>query len=185
MGPLFNEALWWHSDPVRSSCASWKRSKVRHSIHVVEDDKMWKLSCDLPGIKVNDLSVTSDGKNLHISASRFHSNSDGDSTSATVKRSLISESFPVDWRIVDLSEIKANLSAGVLIVSAPKKPKPDVLTIPITTNPHLEESATSIETGTEPARNDGDKLKDEFENVTLEEASPTNQDESDSITLKK
>jgi HSP20 family protein len=163
MHPLFYNPSWKCSQPDWSSCFS--------GVEVAEDDKVWKLSLDLPGIKSSDLSVTTDGNKIQIAASRHYPDSSGDSK--TVKKSRIAKSFLVDPNTIDLSRIKANLADGVLLLSAPKIEKPAPHQVPITTEPQAEEESTKSES-----------LEDEFENVTLEEASPTDKDESEIETVK-
>jgi Hsp20/alpha crystallin family len=99
-----------------------------------ENDEVWKLSYDLPGIKAKDLTVTTNGSNVQISAARHFTGLSGDSKS--VKKSRIFKSFPVNSN--NLSQLKANLSDGVLVISAPKKTKSDFNKITITTEPHLD-----------------------------------------------
>jgi HSP20 family protein len=165
MHPLFYHASWKYGRPDWTSCFS--------GVEVAEDEKVWKMSLDLPGIKSNDLSVTTDGNKIQIAASRHYPDSSGEPK--TVKKSRISKSFLVDTDTIDLSQIKANLADGVLLLSAPKITKPAPHQVPITTDPHADEEAPSDKT---------ENLEDEFENVTLEEASPINKDESENETVQ-
>jgi HSP20 family molecular chaperone IbpA len=133
--------LWWHDQRDLPSWGwsnnLWKRSDLHRPVHLIEDDKVWKISCDLPGIKAKDLSITSDGSMIQISASRHYAGRSGDSKTET--NTQFFESFPVNSHRVDLSQIKANLSDGVLIVSAPKKSKFDLHKVTVTTDPHVFE----------------------------------------------
>lgn len=168
MHPFFYNTSWKCSRPDWSSCLS--------EIKVAEDDKVWKMSLDLPGIKSSDLSVTTDGNKIQIDASRhFPDSSTGDSKSA--KKSRISKSFLVDANQIDLSKIKANLADGVLLLSAPKIPKPAPHQIPISTDPLADEEAA--------VPDETEILEEEFENVTLEEASNAKKDEAEAETVKK
>jgi HSP20 family protein len=140
--------LWWYDQRDLpswdwSNNVLWKRSDLHRPVHLVEDDKVWKLSCDLPGIKAKDLSITSDGSMIQISASRHYAGRSGDSKTET--HSQFFESFPVNSRRVDLSQIKANLSDGVLIVSAPKKSKSDLHKVTVTTDPHVLDEEGELE----------------------------------------
>ena len=138
---LTNDATWWYDEPSWSRSAAFKNldgGSGNHLGELIENDKVWKLSYDLPGIKAKDLSVTIDGPNVQISATRSLTSLDGDSK--TTKKARIVKSFPVSSSNVDLSQLKANLSDGVLVISAPKRDMSDVKEITITTDPHAEES---------------------------------------------
>jgi len=96
---------------------------------------MLQISLDVPGVKSSDLSVTTDNKSIHITGCRRRAGSGGE----TIKKSRFAKSFKVDAQTVDLSKLTANLADGVLVVSAPKKPKPMSRSIMITTKPHHSE----------------------------------------------
>ena len=103
---------------------------------VTETEKEIRISLDVPGVKASDISVTTDDKSIHINGTRRLFGNCGE----TKKKSSFSKSFPVDNHVVDLSQMKANLADGVLVVSAPKKPKPEPRSILITTEPHESDS---------------------------------------------
>jgi HSP20 family molecular chaperone IbpA len=79
------------------------------------DDKM-ELSFDLPGVRLDDIVVElkNGGKLLKISGSRKYSRN------GTVFKSDFEESFTIDDRTLDVNDISASLSDGVLVISAPK-----------------------------------------------------------------
>lgn len=162
---LANDATWWYDTPLWSSIVpSTNNDSWNRSMNVVENEKVWKLSYDLPGIKAKDLSVTLDGSNVQISAARHFASTNGDSK--TVKKSRIFQSFPVNSNNVDLSQLKANLSDGVLVITAPKKAESTVNQITITTEPHPEDEVL------DDADNEhDDKLEDEFEQVKINDGS--------------
>jgi HSP20 family molecular chaperone IbpA len=136
---LTNDATWWYDEPLWSRNSAFKNlDGGNHFGELIDNDKVWKLSYDLPGIKAKDLSVTIDGSNVQISATRNLTSLSGDSK--TIKKARIVKSFPVSSNNVDLSQLKANLSDGVLVISAPKKDLSDVKEITITTDPHSEET---------------------------------------------
>jgi HSP20 family molecular chaperone IbpA len=106
-----------------------------HRATVDTEKNELRLSIDLPGVKSSDLSVATDGDVIHITASRQISSAGGWSN----KKSRISKSFHVDSQTVDLSQLKANLSNGVLVLSAPNKVKPEPRSIEVTTDPDTDE----------------------------------------------
>jgi HSP20 family protein len=93
------------------------------SYEVTENDKEFQLSIDVPGIKAPDLHVELEqgGRVLKVSGGRKIRQSlpDGSITSSDSK---FEKMFTMD-RNVDTSQITANLSDGVLVVTAPKDPK--------------------------------------------------------------
>lgn len=118
--------------PGEDSAAS---SPFEKSHQVVDTAKELVVSLDLPGVKASDLSITTQGETIHISgARRFTLGGE-----KAVKKSRFEKSFSVDTQTVDLSQLKANLADGVLVVSAPKKKKPERRFIKITTEPHVEQ----------------------------------------------
>jgi len=124
---------------------------------VIETEKEFQISLDVPGVKSSDLSVTTDNKSIHISGSRRVKGTGGE----IVKKSKFAKSFPVDAETVDLSQLKANLSDGVLVVSAPKKPKAEPRSILITTNPHEpdEDKADDARQAVEADKSDNNASK--------------------------
>lgn len=106
------------------------------SSDVVDNDREIRFSVDVPGIKASDLDLTvvEDGVIRIVGTRRKVSGADG----KTVKKFRFVRSFKTDPQTVDLAQLKANLSDGVLVVQAPKKPKPEPKKITITTEPHKE-----------------------------------------------
>jgi len=107
---------------------------------LVEDEKNLRISLDVPGVKASDISVTTDSKVISVSGTRRIFGSGGE----TAKKTRFSKSFSVDEQTVDLSQLKANLADGVLVIMAPKKPKPAPRSITITTEPHGLESCPTV-----------------------------------------
>jgi HSP20 family molecular chaperone IbpA len=143
MSALSSDPDLWFNEPFFSNNSLWNQPTTSLStdfhrpVRVVENDHVWKLSCDLPGIKAKDVSVTSDGTNIQISAARHYVV--GKNDSKTIKKSRFIQTFPIHSQMVDVSQIKANLSDGVLIVTAPKKTEESQHKIAITTEPHKTE----------------------------------------------
>lgn len=107
-----------------------EKSSTSH--HVTESDDEFNVSIDLPGVQASDLAVTTHGDDtINIEGSRHRLHHD---TTRPFKKSRITKSFSVDAQTVDLTQLKANLRDGVLLLSAPKKSKPEVRSISITTH---------------------------------------------------
>lgn len=103
--------------------------------------KDFRLSIDLPGVKVNDLQITVEQDVLHIDGFRRIFTREGDTT----KRSRFSYTVAVD-EDADLTGICANLSDGVLVITAPRKPRPEPIIVPISTELHEAFTKKSFET---------------------------------------
>lgn len=94
-------------------------------------DNEFRVSLDLPGVKAADLNISMEQGVLNISGFRRILSRDGETT----KRNRFSYSVAVE-EDTDVSKLCANLSDGVLVITAPKKARPGPVTIPITTEPH-------------------------------------------------
>jgi HSP20 family molecular chaperone IbpA len=169
---VFRRTVW-------SSVSPWKNVDTfqQRPAQLIDNDKVWKLSYDLPGIKAKDLSVTVDGSNVQVTASRNFASLSGDSK--TVKKSRIFKSFPVNSLAVDLSQLKANLSDGVLVISAPKNQASNVKEISITIEPHKEEDLALLEGDLE------DLDEDEVDDVMVEQLTLDDKDGSGDSKAKK
>jgi HSP20 family molecular chaperone IbpA len=136
-----------------------------HRATVDTEKNELRLSIDLPGVKSSDLSVTTDGDVIHITASRHISTIGGRSN----KKSRISKSFHVDSQTVDLSQLKANLTNGVLVLSAPNKEKPEPRSIEVTsdadTDEHPEQENEPGEEGPLAAEDSKDEEKNDVVGV--------------------
>lgn len=101
-----------------------------------EDDKAFRFSLDLPGVKANDLEVMIKENVLSISgARRVRSSKVSNSKKARFQRSLV-----LNTDNVDVTKMTANLTDGVLSVVVPKKPRTEPLRIPVTTDAPQEAS---------------------------------------------
>ena len=116
--------------------------KLVHSDGIIEEtskganrsiikEKEFNITLDVPGVKLNDLELKIDEGVLRITGVRQTFVSEG----KAVKKSRIDHSFAIDADI-DVSKMKANLSDGVLVVTAPKIPKPEPIVVKISTLPH-------------------------------------------------
>ena len=90
------------------------RSSPGYEIH--EDDKQYTIAIDVPGVKMEDMTIKleENGRVLHLSGGRKIKRGDKVSETKFVKRFTIGHN-------VDTENIRANLSDGVLEVTAPKK----------------------------------------------------------------
>jgi HSP20 family protein len=110
----------------------WKAFQLNSGVHVHEDDSIYSVSIDLPGIKPSDLclKLEDNGKTIHLSGHRKFNSGDGSGTSESkfVRRFTVGDDM-------DVEKLTANLSDGVLTLSAPKKAPPTPITrqIEITT----------------------------------------------------
>lgn len=99
---------------------------------ITEDEKQFQLAVDVPGVKVTDIKVNLEQGNrvLHISGGR------NIKQEGKVVKTHFEKSFTID-QSVDASAIKANVSEGVLLVTAPKDKRfKEAHSIEVTTKPH-------------------------------------------------
>merc|ERR1712137_243187 len=101
-----------------------------NNVRLDDSGDIVKLSLDIPGIKANDLNIKVEQeipKNVLVISGvrRF---SENDTQSIVRKFSLCADS-------IDVNQMKANLSDGVLVITVPKKRKQvsTSITVPITT----------------------------------------------------
>ena len=91
-----------------------RRSSPGYEIH--EDDQKYSIAIDVPGVKSEDMSIKleENGTVLQLSGGRKVKRGNDVSETKFVKRFTIGDN-------VDTEKITANLSDGVLEVTAPKK----------------------------------------------------------------
>lgn len=148
-------------------------SKPRYEI--VDDNKVFKLSIDVPGIKPEDMSISLEDGYLTVRGQRASSDDN------TQFSSQFSQTFSLDPAI-DLDGIKANLENGVLTISAPKdmaKLEENVRRIPITSSTTTEEQDVSTnfaiadeETAEEKAEDVVNEMGDEELEITEDKDEP-------------
>ncbi len=96
---------------------------------ITENDEKMVLSLDLPGVHSTNISIElrEDGSKINISGFRKFKNKKqqhGDIEEKMVtSSSTFDQTFTIDNTLIDVDTIEANLSEGVLIVSAQKWPK--------------------------------------------------------------
>jgi HSP20 family protein len=90
------------------------RSSPGYEIH--EDDEKYSIAIDVPGVKAHDMTITleENGHVLNLSGGRKIKKGDSVTETKFVKTFTIGDN-------VDADKIAANLSDGVLEVTAPKK----------------------------------------------------------------
>jgi HSP20 family molecular chaperone IbpA len=111
-----NDVGFWHS---------------RHPYQIHEDDKMYTVSVDVPGVRAEDLSIKIEDNNvLHLSGERKIQDGKNHSERKFDYRMTLGDD-------VQLEKISANLADGVLKLTAPKivVKKPEARTIQITEDP--------------------------------------------------
>jgi HSP20 family molecular chaperone IbpA len=111
-----NDEGFWHS---------------RHPYQVLEDDKMYTVSVDVPGVRAEDMNIKIEDNNvLHLSGGRKIHDGKTFSERKFEYRMTLGDNVQVD-------KISANLADGVLKLSAPKMEvkKPEARTIQITEGP--------------------------------------------------
>lgn len=95
-------------------------TKLSTRYEIIDDEDQFLLTIDVPGFKEYDLKVTTDNSNIYVSGnSGATKNGREEDTEASRHKNFI-----VNSKTTDLSKVKANLSDGVLIITAPKIPKP-------------------------------------------------------------
>merc|ERR1712137_915609 len=134
-----------------------------------DEDKV-TLTLDVPGVKSADLKVEVVNGFLTVSGSRKQQNG-----RASFQ---FNRKFGLDEQ-VDTRNLKANLSNGVLVVTAPKFPKPEPLVIDITQDDDddHEDTVVAVATATTEAAAAAEAPETTAEeDRTEEDSSPTGQD---------
>jgi len=119
----------------RDSNSILRRSSPAYEIS--EDEKQFKLSVDLPGVRPEDCNVEleNEGKVLHLYGGRKIETENGFSETRFDQRFTLGKNL-------DSHNISANLADGVMVVTAPKlnlEEAPKTRSISITSNPHTSE----------------------------------------------
>ena len=107
-------------------------SMIRHSspgYEINESDGKYSIAIDVPGVKASDINaqLENDGKVLHLTGGRKVTKDGKVSETRFEKRFTIGDN-------IDVNQLSADLSDGVLTVTAPKKKKeePEPMKITIT-----------------------------------------------------
>jgi HSP20 family protein len=130
--PFFSDPMM----PVGPNLARPNDMILRHSSpgsEINETDEKYQIAVDVPGVKSSYVNLENDGKVLHITGGR-----------KIVKEGEMSETkFEKRFTIgnnIDIDKMTANLSDGVLMLTAPKKKEEEkpVHAIAITEGPYQE-----------------------------------------------
>jgi HSP20 family molecular chaperone IbpA len=102
----------------------------RHPYQVHEDDKMYTVSVDVPGVRAEVMNIKIDNNVLHLSGGRKIQDGKNVSERKFEYRMTLGDDVQMD-------KISANLADGVLKLTAPKVEvkKPEARTIQITEGP--------------------------------------------------
>lgn len=95
---------------------------------VIDDEKLFQLSIDVPGVKPDDMSISLEDGYLTVRGQRISADENSQFSSK------FSQTFSLD-PAVDVDSFQANLENGVLTISAPKdmkKLEENIRRIPIT-----------------------------------------------------
>jgi HSP20 family protein len=131
---LMREMLRW--DPFQEMKPIWSGEVAAFSpaFDVKETKDSFVFKADLPGIKEQDLEVTSTGNRLTISGKREAEKEENDDTYYAYERSYgsFSRSFTLPEQ-ADAAHVKAELKGGELTVVVPKSPAAVAKRIPVAT----------------------------------------------------
>lgn len=146
------------------SCSSQSRYPRALS---TETNKKILLSFDLPGVKVRNISVTVQHGVLLVKGSRniFCTSDHGE---RAYKKHKFCRRFSIDTDVVDLTHMKANLTRGVLRVTAPKKNRPSRISIPVTEGDEEEDLPVAIP----PSEDDEEEEDDDDKTIVAENRRP-------------
>lgn len=148
-----------------------KFSSPRYEL--IDDDEKFKLSVDVPGVKMEDIDISLEDGYLSVRGQRVV-NTDDEKTKSSFS-SKFSQTFSLD-PAVDIDQFTATLDSGVLVVTAPKdmkKLEANVKRIPIvagspTSNVIAE--APAVEAPSEVKEDDKDTIDlDKVDQIKAEE----------------
>ena len=88
------------------------------NIRFNENEKQFRVEIDLPGVKKENLEVTSEGEQFYISASRTVTKNGGS------KDETYTRSFSVNPTMYDTSTLGCTLQDGMLVITLSRKVQP-------------------------------------------------------------
>lgn len=88
------------------------------NIRFNENEKNMRVEVDLPGVKKNNLEVTSEGDTFYISASRTVTKNGGS------KNESFTRSFTANPRIYNTDTLDCTLEDGMLVITLSRKVQP-------------------------------------------------------------
>ncbi|WP_297370127.1 Hsp20/alpha crystallin family protein [Acidocella sp.] len=130
----FNQPLLWPGFGLALPAEGVKLPTV----DMVEDEKAFTLSAELPGLEAKDVEVTLDGRTLVIKGEKHQDKTTRDKNYHLTERSY--GAFERNFYLpegVDAGAISANVDKGVLTVILPKLAKPPAGTRKIEVKPSV------------------------------------------------
>ena len=89
-----------------------------YNIRFNESEKQFRVEIDLPGVKKENLEVTSEGDHFYVSASRTVTKNGGS------KDETYTRSFSVNPTMYDLDTLGCSLQDGMLVITLSRKVQP-------------------------------------------------------------
>lgn len=107
-------------------------SAMEMRMNVTEDDKSYRVSVDMPGIKKEDIEVSVEGNQITISAEVKRDNAQENHKELYSERfsGKAYRSFSLPFE-VDSAKSEAHYDGGVLVLSLPKKTNSESKRLPI------------------------------------------------------
>ncbi|CAJ1959444.1 unnamed protein product [Cylindrotheca closterium] len=133
---LFNNANGAFNKPPRTSNIKKARRTWQPTfVHIHKTEEKYSIIIDVPGVKQEDMQMQLTDKNQTLLLSgirkfRNHGRSSNDDKEEEVDEAKFEKRFNIG-NDVDVEKITADLSDGVLNITAPKKAAPSPVTIPI------------------------------------------------------
>jgi len=125
------------------------------------NEKEFRLSMDLPGVKHDDLNIEINDAVLRVTGCRKTTELNN---GYAVKKTRFERIFKFPRERIDTDKLEANLSDGVLVIIAPKiLEKKNTITVKVTNNPHTHNDEQNEE--------EADTKKKENSKTELEAAS--------------
>lgn len=119
-------------DELGAGWETFTEMRLAPSMDVADNKDSVEISVELPGLKREDIKIAVDGDMLTISGEKKAEKETKEKNYRLVERSYgeFSRSIYLP-RSVDASQIKANMTDGVLKIVAPKRPEAQTKTIEI------------------------------------------------------
>jgi HSP20 family molecular chaperone IbpA len=119
-----------NSDSTATETTPWAKKNLTPPYDIIETDTAIQIAMDVPGIEMNEFSITLDDKDqiLSISGRREQKTTTTTKDNKTYRRAF-TQKFALKNPQIDTNEISAQLHNGVLTITIPKK-----VDEPVTTN---------------------------------------------------
>jgi len=148
----------WHDMLPEFSLSMMDHKK--QDCRVSEDDNMYEIVLDVPGVKPTDIKVQLEqsGKVLHVSGER----------KVRGEGKAGEYAFDRRWTLgndIDMTGVSANVTDGVLVVTIPKKKveekEDEVMNIVVGTVPTQDKDQLAVDKDMEPAVNNEENMKED------------------------